>query len=98
MKAGLFVTISIESDGSPYPLTQAYVPVARRVKSIKREPNSGHEAGLAKFMEYRSFHTRGSLGWGGRLVNALITANRGKLPDGWLQDGMQRFDIAETSH
>lgn len=90
MTGGLYVFFSVISGG------EVFIPgsalVARRIEPIKEEPNSFAQASLPEFMEYRAYGGAGTTGWAVDFANALIAANYGKLPGGWLELAMERTE------
>ena len=54
---------------------------------------------MPEFMEYRAVGPQmGNGNWAAELVNLLIAENRGKLPDGWLEQAMEDLETSATKH
>ncbi|MEJ6405101.1 hypothetical protein [Yoonia sp. 2307UL14-13] len=97
MKGGFYLGMSVTCEDDEDLAAFAYIPVARRMQPVAREPDNEHEAGLPAFMEYRAFPTGNSdsPNWGAAMVNGLIAANRGELPRAWLEKGMSGLETSD---
>jgi hypothetical protein len=100
MKGGVYVWLSLHHPENEELCMMGYAAVARRTKPKKREPENGAEAGMPEFMDHCCFHTKagGTIGWGAGVVNSLIAANYGKLPNKWLESGMSNLKTPSISH
>lgn len=100
MIGGMYIMMSIETQKDDDLYAHSYVPVARRIEQVEREPTNGHEAGQPEFMEYMAFNNGkpAAINWGADVLNALISANRGKLPEDWHLQMMTDLDTGNTSH
>lgn len=100
MKGGLYIGMSVVCEEDEELGAFCYVPVARRISPIEREPTNGHEASLPDFMEYRAFPvgSSSSLNWGAAVINALIATNEGKLPNQWLESAMTELETSQQQN
>ncbi|AGH58004.1 hypothetical protein RHVG_00039 [Rhodovulum phage RS1] len=97
MNGGLFVLMHLDKEDEIVAWGAAYV--ARRVEPVVDEPSCKDEARMPEFMEYRAVGPQIDSGnWAAELVNSLIAENRGKLPDGWLEQAMKGVETSSTKH
>lgn len=97
MNGGLFIAMRLDGEDDTYSSAAAYV--ARRVEPVVDEPSSVAEGLMPEFMEYRAVGPQmGNGNWAAELVNSLIAENRGKLPDGWLEQAMEDLETSATKH
>lgn len=85
---GIFVSFLLTAEDNPNFGAAGTATVARRCDPVARPPESGHESTLPEFMEFRAFLSDDQKwkwdSWSILLINTLISANNGKLPEGWL--------------
>jgi hypothetical protein len=100
MKGGLWVSMSLVSEVAEGTSIVSCVALARRAVPREREPNNGFESGNPKFAEYFCFQTDlgGTLGWGAAVVNSIIAANQGRLPEEWVSRGLSNLEAAGSLH
>lgn len=96
MQGGVYVELCMGPATDP--VLQDYVRVARRLSPKHGQARSTLQARQPEYMSYFAIRNEynGANNWGAEMINALIAANGGELPQPWLtasrsgaaQDGM----------